>query len=555
MSRSTTILSKSIAGFEVKSVNEDKREIRGWASTPTPDRVNDVIDPMGLTSKGSIPLLLDHKHDQPVGNVEFGQPTPKGFPFTAKIAKVDEPGEVKTRTDTAWHSVKHGLIKHVSIGFFPKESKPLSNGGIHFTKADVHELSLTAVPANPEATITGIKAVVVDPAVPEWLARSGMSKEVIAKYMQLNADDLKHTAVPLVKPIVVQTPVAKAAPKTNIQSTVNKDNTMNTNANHFIRAAIAKTIAGTNSEAFAANRWGADSDTARYIKAAVNPITAGTDASGALTVGTISRQQFVQAVFSRSILGQLQGLVRVPAITRINTEATPLAGAFYGEGTYAPVAQGAIGVYLTDKRKVGILSVISSELLQMTDETAETTISGTLQRALSRGLDNAFVGSQIRGDTSPAGLASVATQIPAVTAMVGNVSTVDVPATFAAGVAAFTGDPTMASVLVNPLTAMTLRSPTETQITARGGVYGGLLAVTSEAVPVGALFIVDASRVLAFIGDATVTPFRDGSVAGLGATPTVPVNLFQTSQVALLGEQYADWQFAPGAAVQVTLAA
>jgi len=486
---------------------------------------------MGLTSKGSIPLLLDHKHDQPVGNVAFGQPTPKGLPFTARIARVDEPGEVKTRTDTAWHSVKHGLIKHVSIGFFPKESKALSNGGIHFTKADVHELSLTAVPANPEATITAFKAVDSSPAVPEWLAKSGMSKEVIEKYMQLQATGPKPTAAPEAKSIAV----------TN-QPTIHKEsNTLNANtnnANHFIRAAIAKTIAGTNSEAFAASRWGADSDTARYIKAAVNPITAGTDASGALTVGTISRQQFVQAVFSRSILGQLQGLVRVPAITRINTEATPLAGAFYGEWTNAPAAQGAVGVYLTDKRKVGIISVLSKELLQMTDETAETTISGMLQRALSRGLDNAFVGSQVRDNVSPSGLASMATQA----------------GSFAAGIEAFTGDLTVASVLVNPLTAVTLRSPTETQITARGGVYGGLNAIASYAVPAGSLFIVDASRVLAFIGDAAVTPFHDGMVTGFGATPTVPVDMFQTSQVALLGEQYADWQFVPGAAVQVTLA-
>lgn len=317
-------------------------------------------------------------------------------------------------------------------------------------------------------------------------------------------------------------------------------NANNTNANHFIRAAIAKTIAGTSAGNFAATRWGTDSDTARYVKAAVSPITAGTDAQEqGLAVGTISRKQFVEAVFSRSILGQLQGLARVPAITRINTEATPLAGAFYGEGTNAPVAQGSVGVYLTDKRKVGIISVISNELLQMTDETAETTISGMLQRALSRGLDKAFIGSQERDDVNAAGLASMATQA----------------SSFLAGIEAFTGDLTTASVLVNPLTAVTLRSPTETQVTAKGGVYGGLPAIASYAVPANTLYIVDAARVLAFIGNAEVTPFPNGLVYGLGATPTVPVDMFQTSQVALLGEQYADWQFVPGAAVQVALTA
>ena len=526
-------MEKSFSTLEIKTLDHEKREIDGIASTPAVDRVGDIVEPTGLSFQKEAPLLLNHKSDQPVGTVTFGKATPKGLPFKAKIAKVDEPGAVKDRTDEAWHSVKHGLLKGVSIGFIPRESKPLSNGGTRFTKADVHELSLTAVPANPEATITAFKAVDSSPAVPEWLAKSGMSKEVIAKYMQLQSTGPKPTAAPEAKSIAV----------TN-QPTIHKEsNTLNanhTNANHFIRAAIAKTIAGNGTaDAYAANRWGADSDTARYVKAAVSANTAGIDASVALTVGTISRQQFVQAVFSRSILGQLQGLVRVPAITRINTEATPLAAAFYGEGVNAPVAQGAVGVYLTDKRKVGIVSVISNELLQMTDETAETTISGMLQRALSRGLDNAFVGSQARDNVSAAGLASMATQA----------------SSFTAGVEAFTGDLTTASVLVNPLTAVTLRSPTETQITAKGGIYGGLPVIGSYAVPAGSLFIVDATRVLAFIGDAAVTPFPSGLVYGLGATPTVPVDMFQTSQVALLGEQYADWQFAPGAAVQVNLAA
>jgi HK97 family phage prohead protease len=538
-------LEKSFSTLEIKSLDHDKRELEGWASTPAVDRVGDVVEPTGLSFQKEAPLLLNHDPKQPVGTVTFGQATARGLPFKAKIAKVAEPGTVKDRTDEAWHSVKHGLIKGVSIGFIPRESKPLSNGGTRFTKADVHELSLTAVPANPEATITAIKTIKGDPPVPEWLANSGASKEVIAKYMQLNANDLKAAAPPAAKPIAVQTPLVKPvqASATNNQPTINKEsNSMNansTNENHFIRAAIAKTISGGTAEQYASTRWGAGSDTARYVKAAVSASTAGTDASGALTLGTISRQQFVQAVFSRSILGQLQGLVRVPAVTRINTEDTPTTAAFFGEGTSAPVAQGTIGVQLVDKRALGIVSVISKELLQATNETAEATISAILQRSLSRGLDYALLGSQVRDDVSPAGLASMATQV----------------GSFVAGIEAFTGDITAASVLVNPLTAVTLRSPAETQITAKGGIYGGLPAIASYAVPAGKLFIVDATRVLTYIGDAEVIPSQSASVYGLGVSPTVPVNMFQTAQVALLGVQYADWELVPGAAVEVSLAA
>lgn len=313
----------------------------------------------------------------------------------------------------------------------------------------------------------------------------------------------------------------------------------NHNTSIFIRSAIAKALANPGGETgFAETRWGAQSGVARYIKAAVGAMSAGPDATGALAAGTISRDYFVQAVFSRSIIGQLQGLMRVPAITRINVEAEPTAAAFFGEGAQCPAAQGAFGVALADKRKIGVISVLSQELMQATDEAAEAAVTGILQRAMSRGLDNVFVGAQTRDDVSPAGLASVAAQA----------------SSFAAGVEALTGDLTMASVLVHPHTAITLRSPTETQITAKGGAYGGLPAIASYAVPAGKLYIVDGSRVLAYIGAAEIHPFTHADVRGLaGVAPNVPVNMFQTSQVALAAGQYADWAFVDGAAVEVTL--
>jgi HK97 family phage prohead protease len=491
------------SSIEVKSIDVDKREIEGWASTPTPDRAGDVINPTGLSFERETPLLLNHKSDQPVGTVQFGKPTTKGLPFKAQVAKIDEDGAVKRRTDEAWHSIKSGLIKGVSIGFIPAESKPLSTGGTYYSKASVHELSLTAIPCNPEATITAFKAL-----------------------------DAAHTQ---------EADNSVQQPKINMNITKGTDSMEKTNHNSsiFIRSAIAKALAAKGGETgFAAARWGDQSEVARYIKAAVGAMSAGPDATGALTAGAISRDYFVQAVFSRSILGQLQGLMRVPAITRINVETEPTAAAFFGAGTQCPAAQGAFGVQLADNRRIGVISVISQELMLATDDGAESAVTGILQRALSRGLDSAFVGSQTRDNVSPAGLASIAAQA----------------SSFAAGVEAFTGDLTMASVLVNPRTAITLRSPTETQITAQGGMYGGLPAIASVAVPLGKLYIVDGSRVLTYLGAAEIHPFTHMDVYGLaGVAANVPVNMFQTSQVALAAGQYADWSFVDGAAVAVTV--
>lgn len=150
---------KAFSAISIKSIDEDKREIHGMASTPALDRVKDIVEPLGLTFDAGTPLMLNHDHSQPVGTVTFGTPTVKGLPFTASIAKVEDPGVVKNRTDEAWHSVKAGLIKGVSIGFIPSEYEPIEKGGVRFTKAHVHELSLTAIPCNPEAMITAFKSL------------------------------------------------------------------------------------------------------------------------------------------------------------------------------------------------------------------------------------------------------------------------------------------------------------------------------------------------------------------------------------------------------------
>lgn len=143
----------------VKEVSEDQRIIRGMATTPEPDRVGDIVEPMGVTFKNPSPLLWMHMHDLPVGSVTFGKPTEKGVPFEAKLPRVSEPSQLKARIDEAWESIKAGLIRAVSIGFRPLEYSVIEDtGGLRFTRSELHELSLVSVPANAGATITQIKS-------------------------------------------------------------------------------------------------------------------------------------------------------------------------------------------------------------------------------------------------------------------------------------------------------------------------------------------------------------------------------------------------------------
>ncbi len=148
--------------LEVKGLNEGERMISGIATTPSVDHMGDIVESMGAKYRLPIPLLWMHRHDQPVGHVTFVEPTEKGIPFQARIAKVEEPGNLKDRVDEAWQHVKAGLVKGVSIGFTPVrgQSETIKDtGGIRFKQWNFHELSLVTVPAQADANITLIRSL------------------------------------------------------------------------------------------------------------------------------------------------------------------------------------------------------------------------------------------------------------------------------------------------------------------------------------------------------------------------------------------------------------
>lgn len=144
--------------LDIKQVDDDLRMLRGMATTPSPDRMGDIVEPLGVKFKNPIPLLWQHDTKQPVGSAKLGRPTEDGISFEARIPKVSEPGNLKDRLDEVWQSIKAGLVRGVSIGFKSLEMSFLKEGGIHFLETEVLELSLVTIPANAQATIDEIKA-------------------------------------------------------------------------------------------------------------------------------------------------------------------------------------------------------------------------------------------------------------------------------------------------------------------------------------------------------------------------------------------------------------
>ena len=139
--------------FVVQKRAGTARQVRAVCSTATPDRHGDVIDQTGwdLASFRRNPVILFmHDHADPVARAtSVGI---EGGNLVADIAFPDE-GTVR-RSDYVWGLIASGVVRAVSVGFWPLAWTPLPSGnGMRITKMDLLEVSIVSVPANPDALI------------------------------------------------------------------------------------------------------------------------------------------------------------------------------------------------------------------------------------------------------------------------------------------------------------------------------------------------------------------------------------------------------------------
>lgn len=174
----------------IKSVDEEQWILEGLATTPTPDRVDDIVEPKGAQFTLPVPFLWQHKRDQPIGNVVEALVTDEGIQVKIQLVKPSEveSEDLKKRLQSAWDEIKTGLVRGLSVGFRGLEIADIQGTwGVHFLKWDWYELSAVTIAANQEATITGIKS----------LCQKEFSEE--------KPDTGKEKSVPCVKPEIIQT--------------------------------------------------------------------------------------------------------------------------------------------------------------------------------------------------------------------------------------------------------------------------------------------------------------------------------------------------------------
>jgi HK97 family phage prohead protease len=170
-----TTIHRAYSVLEIKAVDDDARVITGIASTPSPDRMGDVVEPKGAEFKLPIPLLWQHDAGKPIGNVTMAKVTKAGIEISASIAK-----GVSDEIDRAWSLIKSGLVRGLSIGFRGLDMEQIPNSyGVIFQKWEWLELSAVTIPANAEATIISVKQFDTGIQLPAKPALMGKSVRVV----------------------------------------------------------------------------------------------------------------------------------------------------------------------------------------------------------------------------------------------------------------------------------------------------------------------------------------------------------------------------------------
>ena len=142
--------------MEVKAMEEGgKRLFTGIATTPSADRVGDIVLPEGAKFTLPIPLCWMHDSHDPVGWVTQAKVSKSGIEIVGEVANLPEPESLKDRLDRAWAMLKGRLVRGLSIGFKPLKSSRIGDTySYEFSEWLWLELSPVVIAANGDCSIT-----------------------------------------------------------------------------------------------------------------------------------------------------------------------------------------------------------------------------------------------------------------------------------------------------------------------------------------------------------------------------------------------------------------
>jgi HK97 family phage major capsid protein/HK97 family phage prohead protease len=566
---------KAFAVFDVKSFDEEQGVLRGIASTPSTDRVEDIVDPKGAVFKLPLPLLWQHSHNDPIGHVTEASVTDEGIEVVATVAK-----GVTPEIDRAWTLIKAGLVRGFSIGFRGLEVEEIPRSwGVRYKKWEWLELSAVTIPANADATITnvkhfataqhaatGTKAVkeksagdtakshkpvllnqkskgdilnIAEKATAEGRTTDASEQEdfdtISAEIDSIDADlkrfrALEKAQVGGAKPVNangIKSLSDAAAARSGVQVKAPKLEA----GIGFARLAKVKglsKITGESPRDLAKSLYGEESAVYGIIvKAAVS---AGSTQDGNWAANLVGDEtsvfaDFVEFLRPQTILGKfgtgtIPSLRRVPFRTPLIGQTSGGDGYWVGEGKAKPLTNFGYERNTLEPTKVANIAVVTEELLRSSSPSAEILIRDSLAAALRARLDTDFINpakAAVVG-VSPASITNGITPIVS-TGTDADAVRNDLRLLFSAFIAA-NNAPTSGVFIMRSTTALALSLMTNALgqsefagITMNGGTLSGLPAIVSEFVPEGYVVLANASDIyLADDGEVAVDMSNQASL-------------------------------------------
>jgi HK97 family phage major capsid protein/HK97 family phage prohead protease len=563
---------RAYSTLDIKAFDEDNGVITGIASTPSPDRMGDVVVPEGATFKLPLPLLWQHNPHKPIGHVTEAKVTKKGIEIVATIMR-----GVTEEIDNAWKMIRAGLVRGLSIGFRGIDMEQIPNSwGVIFEKWEWLELSAVTIPANAEASITSVKKFDVGaPPASAANARPGASGKSISVNLRPKEGNEMKTILEQIAALEQKRAANAARMQAVMQKSIEEGRSTDDGEQEEFdtlsaeleaidkdiarlkivekaMAGAAKPVAqATTTEAGTQYRAGVVVKTtvrrapgiglARVVKcigqAQGNVMQAfelaktryKDDDAVVATLKAAVDADFVEFLRPMTILGKF-GVGGIPSLRNVPFRVPLISqtdggdGYWVGEGKPKPLTKFSFARTTLEPLKVANIAVLTKEALRDSSPSAEMIVRDSLAAALRERLDLDFI-NPAKAASAGVSPASITNGVSAIVSTGNDSDAVreDIRLLMAEFIAA-NNAPTSAVFIMSSLTALALsqmRNPLGQKefadINMMGGSLEGIPVITSEYVPSvsagGYVVLVNAQDIyFADDGDITIDMSREASL-------------------------------------------
>jgi len=144
--------------FKNVEIKGEVIKIKGYASTPTIDRYNDIVDPKAFSNsiieymKNPI-ILLQHDWNKPVW---------KATDYKLNFKWLEVEVEISNDIENLFNNIKTWILKGFSIWYIPTKWEYIEENWIEIRKItwlDLIEISVVSTPANKESLFTLSKSI------------------------------------------------------------------------------------------------------------------------------------------------------------------------------------------------------------------------------------------------------------------------------------------------------------------------------------------------------------------------------------------------------------